>query len=110
VLNILPPEPLQEGGIRPYIKPGSIAARPARRVAGIMWGLQPAAILILKDHSFVVRPGDTVNGERVIAISREAVYVRDAEGRRWEVKMEPSGRAGGSAASPTLPAPTGSEP
>jgi hypothetical protein len=107
----MPPVNLVEGGLRPG---GVSTAGPMvgnRRVAGLVFNDEAWAIL--QDETgeyYVVKPGDIVNGIRIIAISRSSIFLMDRDGKRWEVPLrglgpEPAAAASSStvAAMPTSP-------
>jgi len=74
------------GRIRPE-QPTELAVLGKRRVAGVKFNERPWAILEEGDEIFIVKPGDVVDGLRILAIARRSVYVEDSEGRRWEVPL-----------------------
>ncbi len=85
---ILPPINLQQGGIRPAGTTVGVSETVAnRRVAGLKFGEGAWAILEKDGQTFVVKPGDTVEGTKILAISKDSVLVRDANGQRWQVPM-----------------------
>jgi hypothetical protein len=60
-----------------------------RRVAGIMWDGQAYALLQLDDQMYVVRPGDTVGGYHIDAITRDSVVISNKEvGGEIQVLLE----------------------
>jgi len=95
------PLPLTLGGpIRPP-QPTEIAMLGTRRVAGVKFNERPWAILEEGNETFIVKPGDVVDGLRILAIARQSVYVEDSEGNRWGVPLR--GRGTGSAAEVRTP-------
>ena len=74
------------GRIRPE-QPAELAVLGSRRVAGVKFNDRPWAILEEGDEIFIVKPGDVVDGLRILAIARRSVYVEDSDGRRWEVPL-----------------------
>ncbi len=74
------------GPLRPA-QPAEAAVAGRRRVAGVVFNERPWAILEEGDQTFIVKPGDVVAGIRIAAIARDAVYIVDPEGKRWEVPL-----------------------
>lgn len=74
------------GPLRPA-QPAEAAVIGRRRVAGVMFNERPWAILEEGDQTFIVKPGDVVDGIRIAAIARNSIYVIDPQGRRWEVSL-----------------------
>jgi hypothetical protein len=110
VLYPLPAVGLVAGGLRP----GGITevARVGnRRVAGLLFDDQAWAILEDEQgDTYIVKPGDVVEGIRITAIARDAIFLKDREGNKWEVPLRglgPGGQAGGvettAAAMPEMP-------
>jgi len=58
-----------------------------RRVAGVMFNERPWAILEEEDETFIVKPGDVVDGIRITAIARDSIFLLDSEGRRWQIPL-----------------------
>ncbi len=91
-----PPEvvtPLPVAMLGPFrpAQPEETAVLGRRRAAGVMFNERAWAILQEGDKTFIVKPGDIVDGVRISAIGRDAIYVTDAEGRRWEVPLRGTG-------------------
>ena len=99
-LTPVPVVNLQQGGLRPAnADETSVMTTIAnRRVAGVKFNGGAWAILETDSDSFVVKPGDVVDGTRINSISRDAIYVTDPQGQRWRVPL--SGAGTGSAATP----------
>lgn len=95
-----PLPPTLGGPIRPP-QPTEIAMLGTRRVAGVKFNERPWAILEEGNETFIVKPGDVVDGLRILAIARQSVYVEDSEGNRWGVPLR--GRGTGSAAEVRTP-------
>jgi hypothetical protein len=102
VMVSLPAVGLVQGGLRPGGLTG-VAKVGSRRVAGLFFGDKVYAVLEDEDRkTYLVKPGDVVQGIRIIAISRDSIFIRDRDGNRWEVPlrgMEPT-TASGSADNP----------
>jgi hypothetical protein len=95
------PLPMSVGGpIRPE-QPTEMAVLGTRRVAGVKFNERPWAILEEGNETFIVKPGDVVDGLRILAIARQSVYVEDSDGNRWGVPLR--GRGAGSAAEVRTP-------
>lgn len=62
------------------------AATALPQLQGIRPGAQPTALL----NGRLVRPGQTVNGWRVLRIEPEAVVLRDAQGQRHRLELLPA--------------------
>jgi hypothetical protein len=45
------------------------------------------AILEQENQSFIVKPGDMVDGNRITAIGPDSLFVTDSQGRRWQVDL-----------------------
>ena len=88
------------GPIRP-VQPTEMAVLGTRRVAGVKFNERPWAILEEGNETFIVKPGDVVDGLRILAIARQSIYVEDSEGNRWGVPLR--GRGAGSAAEVRTP-------
>lgn len=87
LLVSLPAVGLVPGGLRPGGGTGE-AKIGNRRVAGLFFGDQAFAILEDENRTtYVVKPGDVVNGIRITAISRDSIFLRDRDGKRWEVPL-----------------------
>jgi hypothetical protein len=56
-------------------------------VAGIKFNGGAWAILEKGGESFVVKPGDIVEGTKVLSISRDQIMVIDSDGQRWQVPL-----------------------
>jgi hypothetical protein len=105
-IELLVPVPavtLQEGGLRPSgIQEVTVGEGPEiarRRVSGLLFDEGAYAILDAgRGQASVVKPGDIVQGNRIIAISRDSVFVEDPEGKRWQVRLRGLG-VGGAATS-----------
>jgi len=84
----LPPVVLQAGGLRPPgIPEGGQGPLGRRRVAGLMFNDGAWAILEQENQSFIVKPGDMVDGNRITAIGPDSLFVTDSQGRRWQVDL-----------------------
>jgi len=101
-----PPVNLVAGGIRPVplteiaIQPGTDIGR--NRVAGLMFDEGAYAILDAGGgQTFVVKPGDIVQGNLITAIARDSIYLVDAEGKRWQVQLRGLGPGGASISAPS---------
>jgi len=88
LLVSLPPVGVVAGGLRPG---GVTTAGPRvgnRRVAGLLFNDQAWAILEDEDgETFIVKPGDVVDGIRITALSRNSIFLMDRDGKRWEVPL-----------------------
>ena len=88
LLVSLPPVGIVAGGLRPG---GVTTAGPRvgnRRVAGLLFNDQAWAILEDEDgETFIVKPGDVVDGIRITALSRNSIFLMDRDGMRWEVPL-----------------------
>ena len=88
LLVSLPPVGVVAGGLRPG---GVTTAGPRvgnRRVAGLLFNDQAWAILEDEDgETFIVKPGDVVDGIRITALSRNSIFLMDRDGMRWEVPL-----------------------
>jgi hypothetical protein len=87
------------GGLRPGGAVATTVARVGnRRVAGLLFNDQAWAILENEDgETFIVKPGDVVDGIRITAIARDSLFLKDSDGKRWQVilrSMGPGARAG----------------
>lgn len=89
ILVAMPTVSLVEGGLRP---PGvTTMGGPRvgnRRVAGLLFNDEAWAIL--EDEggdTFIVKPGDVVQGLRITAIARDALFIMDRDGNRWQVPL-----------------------
>ncbi len=94
-----PPVALVPGGLRPVVPPeisGSESVQIGRyRVAGVMFNKGAFAILeAAPGQTFVVKPGDVVEGNMITAIARDSIYLVDSQGRRWRVELRGSGPGG----------------
>jgi hypothetical protein len=85
----LPVVQTYQGGIRPLTVAAGRQAEnvPQRRVAGIKFNGGAWAILERDGESFVVKPGDIVEGTKVLSISRDQIMVVDSDGQRWQVPL-----------------------
>jgi len=84
------------GGLRPGGS-GEVGIAPTianRRVAGVKFNGGAWAILEREGETFVVKPGDVIEGTKITAIARDSVYVTDADGQRWQVPLRGSGPGG----------------
>jgi hypothetical protein len=95
----LPAVTLQEGGLRPAgIQEVTVGQGPEiarRRVSGLLFDEGAYAILDAGGgQASVVKPGDIVQGNRIVAISRDSVFVEDPEGKRWQVRLRGLGVGG----------------
>ena len=86
LLVSLPAVTLQPGGLRPG-GPSDVPRVSGRRVAGLLFDDQAYAILEEDEETFVVKPGDVVDGIRITAIARDSIFLVDSEGRRWQVPL-----------------------
>lgn len=105
LLISLPPVGLEPGGLRPG-GPSDVPRIAGRRVAGLLFDDQAYAILEEEEQTFIVKPGDVVDGVRITAIARDSVYIVDADGRRWAVPLRglgPSGFGGRVSGMPGMP-------
>ena len=92
----LPPVVTVAGGLRPAGETTGIMETIAnRRVAGVKFNGGAWAILVRENESFVVKPGDIIEGTRITAISRDSVYVTDPDDQQWQVPLRGSGPGGG---------------
>jgi hypothetical protein len=88
-----PPEllvPLPTVALGPLRPPGAGAGPRVgnRRVAGLLFNDQAWAILEDEDgQTFIVKPGDVVDGIRITAIARDSIYLMDSDGRKWQVPL-----------------------
>jgi len=86
LLISLPPVALEPGGLRPG-GPSDVPRVAGRRVAGLLFNDQAYAILEQEDETFIVKPGDVVDGIRITAIARDSIYLVDEDGQRWAVPL-----------------------
>jgi hypothetical protein len=103
LLYPLPPVGLVAGGLRPGGATETVARVGNRRVAGLLFNDQAWAILEDEEGktTYIVKPGDVVEGIRITAIARDSIFLKDREGRKWEVPLRglgPGGQAGGAEA------------
>lgn len=88
LLVALPPVGIVAGGLRPG---GAMTTGPRvgnRRVAGLLFNDQAWAILEDENgETFIVKPGDVVDGIRITALSRNSIFLMDRDGMRWEVPL-----------------------
>ena len=96
-----PPVNLRAGGLRPVglseIAVAGTAEIGRNRVAGLMFDEGAYAILEAgPGQTFVVKPGDIVQGNLITAIARDSIYLVDPEGRRWQVQLRGKGPGGAS--------------
>jgi hypothetical protein len=86
---VLPVVQTYQGGIRPAGVAGGTQTQEVaqRRVAGIKFNGGAWAILERDGESFVVKPGDIVEGTKVLSISRDQIMVVDSDGQRWQVPL-----------------------
>ena len=97
----LPPVGLVAGGLRPggAVEVGKIGNR---RVAGVLFNDQAWAILEDEDGTtYVVKPGDVVEGMRIIAIARDSIFLKDRDGKKWQVPLRGLGPGGQTAGAGT---------
>jgi hypothetical protein len=102
----LPPTTLYPGGIRP--EGPAEAGVAGRRVAGVVFNDQAWGILEDQQGSFIVKPGDVVDGVRIAAIARDSILVVERDGTRLLVPLRgrgPSARTTASTVSgmPAMP-------
>jgi hypothetical protein len=92
----LPPVITVAGGLRPGGESTGIVETIAnRRVAGVKFNGGAWAILEKDgEKSFVVKPGDVIEGTKITAISRDCIYVVDPDGQRWQVPLRGAGPGG----------------
>jgi hypothetical protein len=91
----LPPVALEEGGIRrgeAQVAADNTIAN--RRVAGVKFNGGAWAILVSDTDSFVVKPGDVIDGTTINAISRESIIATDPQGQKWIVPLRGAGPGG----------------
>ena len=102
----LPPVVLQAGGLRPPGMPEGGVQGPLgrRRVAGLMFNDGAWAILEQENQSFIVKPGDIIDGNRITAIGPDSIFVTDAQGRRWQVILRALAPTAGASTSANVPA------
>ncbi len=92
---MLPPVGLVAGGLRPGGASETVAQIGNRRVAGLLFNDQAWAILEDEGgHTYVVKPGDVVEGIRIIAIARDSILLMDRDGKRWQVQLRGTGLEG----------------
>jgi hypothetical protein len=86
-------------GLGPLRPPGVGGPRVGnRRVAGLLFNDQAWAILEDEDgETFIVKPGDVVDGIRITAIARDSIYLMDSDGKKWQVPLRGLGPSTGSA-------------
>ena len=84
------------GGLRPAGESAGITETIAnRRVAGVKFNGGAWAILEKDgEKSFVVKPGDVIEGTKITAISRDSIYVTDPDGQPWQVPLRGAGPGG----------------
>jgi hypothetical protein len=101
LLVSLPPVGLVPGGLRP---PG-VGAGPRvgnRRVSGLLFNDQAWAVLEDEDgETFIVKPGDVVDGIRITAIARDSIFLMDRDGKKWQVPLRGLGPSSGTAGATT---------
>lgn len=92
----LPPVLTVAGGLRPGGESTGVTETIAnRRVAGVKFNGGAWAILEKDgEKSFVVKPGDVIEGTKITAISRDSIYVVDPDGQRWQVPLRGAGPGG----------------
>ncbi|MFB3882006.1 MAG: hypothetical protein ACE149_12135 [Armatimonadota bacterium] len=112
VLYPLPAVGLVAGGLRPGGPGERVATVGNRRVAGLLFNDQAYAILEDEEgRTYIVKPGDVVEGIKIVAISRDSIFLRDREGRKWEVPLRGLGPGGeATAAETTASAPAAMPP
>ncbi len=93
----LPPVNLQSGGLRPAGIP-EVAEIGRRRVAGLLFNDRAWAILEREGETFIVKPGDRIDGNLITAIARDSVFLIDDQGRRWQVPLRGLGPGAGASA------------
>jgi hypothetical protein len=100
----LPPVVLQTGGLRPGGLPENVGGPLGqRRVAGLLFDDGAWAILEQDNQTFIVKPGDIVDGNRITAIGPDSIFVTDNQGRRWRVDLRALAPQGGSTAPSSVP-------
>lgn len=107
MLANLPPVILQAGGLRPPGMPEAAGPLGRRRVAGLLFDDGAWAILEQDGRTFIVKPGDMVDGSRVTAVGPDSIFVTDAQGKRWRValrSLSPGGAAAAAISIPGMPA------
>jgi len=89
----IPTVNLQLGGLRPAgaEQAGVITTIANRRVAGVKFDGGAWAILESESDDFIVKPGDDVNGTKIISISRDAILITDPQGQPWIVPLRAAG-------------------
>ena len=97
-----PPVALVPGGLRVQTdRPAQIGDR---RVAGLLFNDRAWAILEKDGQTFIVKPGDVVDGIRITAIAQNSIYLVDRDGNRWEVPLRgPTPGAASSGVGPAAP-------
>jgi hypothetical protein len=91
----LPPVGVVAGGLRPPGAGMGEARVGNRRVAGLLFNDQAWAILEDETgETFIVKPGDVVQGLRITAIARDSLFLMDREGNRWQVPLRGRGPSG----------------
>jgi hypothetical protein len=92
----LPAVGLVPGGLRPPGAGPRLVGN--RRVAGLLFNDQAWAILEDEDgETFIVKPGDVVDGIRITAIARNSIYLMDSDGKKWQVPLRGLGPSSASA-------------
>ncbi len=93
----IPTVNLQQGGLRPGGEEEAPTAGMVanRRVAGVKFNGGAWAILESDNDTFVVKPGDVVDGTTINSISREAIFITDPQGQRWMVPLSAAGTGTG---------------
>jgi hypothetical protein len=92
----LPPVGVVPGGLRPGGAVITVARVGNRRVAGVLFNDQAWAILEAENgETFIVKPGDVVDGIRITAIARDSIFLRDSDGKRWQVPLRGLGPGAG---------------
>jgi len=93
----LPPGHLPSRGLRPAGIP-EVAQIGRRRVAGLLFNDRAWAILEREGETFIVKPGDRIDGNLITAIARDSVFLIDDQGRRWQVPLRGLGPGAGASA------------
>lgn len=94
----LPSVTVVAGGLRVTEPSGITETIADRRVAGVKFNGGAWAILVSDRDSFVVKPGDVIEGTKIAAISRDSIYIVDPDGEPWQVPLRGAGPGGGASA------------
>ena len=80
--------------IRPGLGPEPLGAANAQRVSGILYNDRVLALVESGGRTYVVQPGDTIDGGRVIAITPDGVTVSGVGGAQTTIPLVSRGLAG----------------